>query len=174
MGHASTPLTGERPHVGESTRVNRLFWDERAPIHAASPVYGLHQFIADPSCVGNVVTFDIPLLGDVDGPRGAHLQCHIGTDTISLSRLGASITGLDFSAPAIAEAQRLAAEAGDDVRFVEGDVSLASELLGCGQFDLVYTGIGALCWLPDIEHWARTVADLLRPGGRLFLGGATR
>jgi SAM-dependent methyltransferase len=155
--------------VNESTLVNRLFWDERAPVHAASPDYGLDRYVDDPSFLGDCVRFDRPLLGDIGGLRGVHLQCHIGTDTISLSRLGARMTGLDFSAPAIAEARRVAAAAGDDVRFVEADVASAIEVLGPGQFDLVYTGIGALCWLPDIQAWARTVADLLRPGGRLFL-----
>ena len=36
-------------------------------------------------------------------------------------------------------------------------------------FDRVYTGIGALCWLPDIDRWAAVVDALLRPGGRLHL-----
>jgi SAM-dependent methyltransferase len=36
-------------------------------------------------------------------------------------------------------------------------------------FDLFYTGVGALCWLPSVAEWARIVAGLLRPGGRLYL-----
>ena len=42
-------------------------------------------------------------------------------------------------------------------------------VLPAGAFDFVYTGIGAICWLPDIDRWAGTVAALLRPGGRLFM-----
>jgi SAM-dependent methyltransferase len=98
-----------------------------------------------------------------------HLQCHIGTDTISLARLGARMTGLDFSPAAIAEARRLAERTGADVDFVERELYGAVDALGAGGFDLVYTGVGALCWLPDVARWAQVVVDLLRPGGRLFI-----
>ncbi|HEU4911181.1 MAG TPA: class I SAM-dependent methyltransferase, partial [Actinomycetes bacterium] len=100
---------------------------------------------------------------------GVHLQCHLGTDTISLSRLGARMTGLDFSGAAVEQARSLAAAAGADVEFVEADVYRAAEVLPAGAFDLVFTGIGALCWLPDVRRWAEVVARLLAPGGRLFL-----
>jgi SAM-dependent methyltransferase len=149
--------------------LNRASWDERAGPHAASPDYAVESFAADPAFVSGVVRFDLPLLGDISGLRGAHLQCHIGTDTISLARLGADMTGLDFSPAAIEQARRIAGLAGTAVRFVEADVYQAVAVLGAGSFDLVYTGIGALCWLPDIRRWAAVVAGLLRPGGRLFI-----
>ena len=149
--------------------VNLASWDERAPAHAASPDYDVARFADDPSFLSSVVQFDRALLGDISGLRGVHLQCHIGTDTISLARLGATMTGLDFSAAALAEARRLAARAGPAVDFVEADVYDAVKVLGAGQFDLVFTGIGALCWLPSIRRWADVVSGLLRPGGRLFL-----
>ena len=100
------------------------------------------------------IRFDLPRLGDINGQRGIHLQCHIGTDTISLHRLGAAMTGLDFSQESIATARRIATDAGADVDFVESDVYSAPAAVGDG-FDFVYTGIGALCWLPDIRRWAR-------------------
>jgi SAM-dependent methyltransferase len=153
----------------EDSSVNRAHWDERAPLHAASEMYGLDRFLADPEFISGVVSFDVPRLGDVSGLRGVHLQCHIGTDTISLARLGARMTGLDFSAASVAEARRLAATAGTDVDFVESDVHDALDVLPAGGFDLVFTGVGALCWLPDIRRWAVVVAGLLKPGGRLFL-----
>jgi SAM-dependent methyltransferase len=149
--------------------VNRAIWDERAPAHAASPDYGFDRFVADPEHLSDVVRFDLPRLGDVRGLRGVHLQCHIGTDTLSLHRLGARMTGLDLSPASLAEARRLAAATGAAIDYVEAEVYAAPDVLGAGSFDLVYTGIGALCWLPDVRRWARTVADLLRPGGRLFL-----
>jgi SAM-dependent methyltransferase len=149
--------------------LNRANWDERAPAHAASPDYGLDRFIADPHFLSEVVTFDVPLLGDVRGLRGVHLQCHIGTDTISLARLGAIMTGLDFSGASIAEAKRLAALSGTPAEFVESNVYDALSVLTAEGFDLVYTGIGALCWLPEVGPWANVVAGLLRPGGRLFI-----
>ena len=153
----------------DSADVNRLNWDERAPAHAASPDYHVDQFIQDPAFLSYVVQFDVPRLGDVSGMRGVHLQCHIGTDTISLARLGARMTGLDFSPVALTEARRIAELAGADVVFVQADAYDAVSVLGASSFDLVYTGIGALCWLPDIRRWAQTVSGLLRPGGRLFI-----
>jgi SAM-dependent methyltransferase len=149
--------------------VNRAMWDERAPVHAASTDYAFARFADDPRFLSHVVAFDLPLLGSVDGLRGVHLQCHIGTDTVSLARLGARMTGLDFSPTALVEARRLAEVAGADVDFVESDVYGALDVLPPGEFDLVFTGIGALCWLPDVRRWARVVAALLRPGGRLFI-----
>jgi len=148
---------------------NLANWSERAPMHAQSPDYGTRELIADPEALSDVVRFDLPLLGDISGLRVLHLQCHIGTDTISLARLGATVTGLDFSAAAVAEGRELAAKCGVDVRFVEGDAYDAAHLLGDGSFDLVYTGIGALCWLPRIDTWERVVSSLLVPGGRLFI-----
>jgi SAM-dependent methyltransferase len=145
-------------------------WDERAPAHAASPEYGFQRYVDDPQHLSDVVRFDRPRLGDVAGLRGVHLQCHLGTDTLSLARLGATMTGLDFSAAALDQARDLARRAGPAVEYVQSDVYDAVDALGGpGGFDLVYTGIGALCWLPDIRRWAQTVAALLRPGGRLFL-----
>jgi SAM-dependent methyltransferase len=155
--------------VSEYLRLNRAQWDERAPAHAASSGYAIDRFVEDPQFLSHVVRFDRPRLGDVRGLRAVHLQCHIGTDTISLHRLGARITGLDFSGASLAEARALAARAGADVEFVQSDVYAALDVLEGGAFDLVYTGVGALCWLPDIRRWAAVVAGLLRPGGRLFI-----
>lgn len=149
--------------------LNRASWDERAPAHADSPDYAFERFRTDPAHVSDVVRFDLPLLGPVEGLRGVHLQCHLGTDTLSLSRLGARMTGLDFSAAALARARALAADTGADVEFHEADVYDAAEVLSPGSFDLVFTGIGALCWLPDVRRWAGVVSRLLAPGGRLFL-----
>jgi SAM-dependent methyltransferase len=148
---------------------NRASWDERVPAHVASPDYDVEEFIRDPRFLSKVVRFDLPLLGDIAGLCGAHLQCHIGTDTISLARLGASMTGLDFSAPAVAQANELAERTGADARFVAADVYDAVSVLGHEAFDLVFTGIGALCWLPSVRRWAEVVSGLLRPGGRVFL-----
>lgn len=149
--------------------LNRANWDERAPLHLASAEYAVEKLIEDPRRLSDVVSFDRDRLGDISGLRTAHLQCHIGTDTISLARLGADVTGLDFSPVSVASATDLAKRAGVDVEFVGSDLYSAAEILGKDRFDLVYTGIGALCWLPDIKRWAETVAALLVPGGRLFI-----
>ncbi len=148
--------------------INRAWWDERAPAHANSADYAVQELIADPTRLSDVVRFDLPRLGDINGQRGIHLQCHIGTDTISLHRLGAAMTGLDFSSESIAIARRIASDSRADVTFVQAEVYSAPLVVG-GGFDFVFTGIGALGWLPDLARWAQTVAALLRPGGRLFL-----
>ena len=149
--------------------VNRANWDERASAHADSADYAVSQFIADPKFLSDVVTFDLPLLGDIRGLRGVHLQCHIGTDTVSLARLGAEMTGLDFSPASLAQARQLSARAKTPVKFVESNVYDALTTLEPTSYDLVFTGIGAICWLPDIQRWAEVVAGLLKPGGRLFI-----
>ncbi|WP_187976825.1 bifunctional 2-polyprenyl-6-hydroxyphenol methylase/3-demethylubiquinol 3-O-methyltransferase UbiG [Mycetocola sp. JXN-3] len=164
----SDPTRSPLPEI--SRDVNRANWDARAPLHLGSPDYAVDALINDPARISDVVAFDRERLGDITGLRTVHLQCHIGTDTLSLARLGAApVTGLDLSPASIAGAREIAERAGVDVSFVESDVYLAPEVLEPGSFDLVYTGIGALCWLPDVRAWARTVATLLAPGGRLFI-----
>ena len=148
--------------------INLANWNSRVPHHVAG--YGLDAFRSDPQHLSEVVRFDLPRLGDITGLDIVHLQCHIGTDTISLARLGPrSVTGLDFSQPALDAAAALADDVGVSVRWVCSDVYGAVSALGASGFDLVYTGVGALCWLPDVRRWAQIVAGLLRPGGRLFI-----
>lgn len=148
--------------------LNRANWDSRADVHVGANGYDLGA-IADPGWISSVVQFDRPRLGEINGLSGVHLQCHLGTDTISLARLGAQMSGVDLSPRSLEHARALAARAGVDVDYVESDVYSAAEALDGRTFDLVYTGIGALCWLPDIARWARVVASLLNPGGRLFV-----
>jgi SAM-dependent methyltransferase len=155
--------------MDSSAEINRAIWDERAPAHAASRGYARQQFIEDSTFLSAVVRFDVPRLGDIRGLRGVHLQCHIGTNTISLARLGATMTGVDFSPASLAEARRLSDELQAGVEFVEANVYDAVTALGGRRFDLVFTGVGALCWLPSVSRWAAVVAELLEPGGRLFI-----
>jgi len=147
--------------------VNLSNWESRVAHHVTG--YGIDRLLADPHALSYVVSFDRPRLGDLHGLDVAHLQCHIGTDTISLARLGGRATGLDFSPSALAAARDLNARAGLDVVFVESAVEGAVDALGAERFDLVYTGVGALNWLSSISAWADVVVRLLRPGGRLFL-----
>lgn len=155
--------------LGDYRLENLANWNERAPAHAESADYGTSQLIANPDSLSDVVTFDLPRLGDLSGLKVVHLQCHIGTDTISLARLGAEVTGLDFSEQAIEQARSLAERANVNATFVQADLYQALDVLTPGSFDLVFTGIGALCWLPHIRPWADIVSKLLVPGGRLFL-----
>lgn len=152
-----------------SITTNLKHWESRVAHHESSAEYGLEHFRVNPRHISEVVRFDLPRLGDISGLDVIHLQCHIGTDTLSLARLGANVTGLDFSPSAIDVAQRLSAEAGPAVHYVVSNVYDARTALGASRFDLVYTGIGALCWLPSVRTWAEVVASLLKPGGELFI-----
>lgn len=152
----------------DPTAANRAGWDERADLHASdrTGMYRIDTVLAGRSCLHPIET---AVLGDVAGLRVAHLQCHIGLDTLSLAHLGAQPVGLDYSGKAVAAARAFAARSGrPDVTFVEADVYEARAALS-GEFDLVYVTWGAINWLPDIRRWAAVVASLLRPGGRLFL-----
>lgn len=113
--------------------------------------------------------FEVTEVGPVVGRRLVHLQCHIGLDTLSWAVRGATAVGLDFSVPAVEAARGIAAEIGVAARFVAADVYDAVEALDGAAFDIVYTGLGALCWLPDLTRWARVVERLLVPGGFLYL-----
>ncbi len=144
---------------------NRAKWDELVPIHLASDYYDVPGFRAGAPAVRPFVA---EAVGEVAGLDLVHLQCHIGLEALDWARRGARVTGLDFSAPAVDAASALAAELGLPARFVHGDVYDAPALLG-GRFDVVYTGIGALNWLPDTAAWAAVVSALLRPGGALHL-----
>lgn len=146
--------------------LNRAWWDERVPIHVASELYDEAAFRRGRD---SIEPWEVELLGDVDGLRLLHLQCHFGHDTMSWARHGASVVGLDFSSVAVAEATALAADLDLDARFVCSDLYDAVDALDGERFDVVYTGFGALNWLPDLARWGEVVAALLRPGGRLLL-----
>jgi 2-polyprenyl-3-methyl-5-hydroxy-6-metoxy-1,4-benzoquinol methylase len=149
------------------TSANRANWDERAAIHFrdATGFYAVDRFRAGED---TLIAIESAEIGDVSGKRLAHLQCHIGLDTLCLARRGAVVTGLDYSRTAIEAARALAAEADLPAEFVQADVYDASRVLE-GPFDVVYVTWGSLNWLPDIEAWARVAADLLAPGGFLYL-----
>ena len=153
--------------IPDYIETNKANWNSRVAIHEQG--YGLDAYRRDPTHISEVVQFDMPRLGNIDGLHGVHLQCHIGTDTLSLARLGARMTGLDFSAPALDVARRLAADCATPIEYVERDLYGACDVLGTSRFDFVFTGVGALCWLPDVRRWAQVVASLLRPGGFLFI-----
>jgi SAM-dependent methyltransferase len=156
---------------------NRAMWDERVPAHAAGELYDLDRLIAGRD---DLRPWEDAELGSLSGRRVIHLQCHIGTDTVALARRGATTVGLDFSPPALAVAADLARRCELDIAWICADVYDAVEAVaasgvsavsatGAAGFDVVYTGIGALCWLPDLSRWARVVAALLRPGGMLYV-----
>lgn len=154
--------------LDEQRLTNRANWDSRVEIHYSSEEYGVQSFRDDPDHLSDVVRFDKDKLTEVDGKRLVHLQCHIGTDTVSWARLGADVTGVDFSERSIEAARRLSEEAKTPARFVVSELYEAPQVLD-QTFDIVYTGVGAVCWLPDIKGWAEVVSALLEPGGRFYI-----
>jgi SAM-dependent methyltransferase len=154
--------------LDEYRLANRDNWDARVDLHYESVEYGVGQFISDPFHLSGVVTYDRVKLGDVSGKRLLHLQCHIGTDTISWARLGAEVTGTDLSPKSIAAARRLSEESGTPARFEVAELYDTAAVID-EKFDIVYTGVGAICWLPDIVGWAGLVAALLEPGGIFYM-----
>ncbi len=145
---------------------NRANWDERVPIHTSGDFYDVESFKAGDE---RLRPFEIEEVGDVGGMSLLHLQCHFGIDTLSWARRGAKVVGLDFSTPAVEAARRLAKDMKLDAEFVESNVYDARKALGGRTFDIVYTGAGALNWLPDIGEWADIAASLVKPGGFLYV-----
>lgn len=144
---------------------NRARWDETVDIHINSDFYRVAEFKSGGTSLDPLILEE---LGDVSGLRLLHLQCHFGLDTLSLARLGADVTGLDFSPKAIEAANALAIQTNTKARFVEARVEDAARIAGTG-FDLVFTSWGVLMWLPDITLWAEAIAACLRPGGRFYI-----
>ncbi|MFJ3952243.1 class I SAM-dependent methyltransferase [Streptomyces libani] len=162
-----TPLPGIPPTAEEMVLANQANWDARTPVHVASEFYGLD---GSRTAEDWFAPFEWTDLGELAGREVLHLQCHLGTETAAFAERGAAHTvGLDFSAAAVAEARRHAEEGGRTMEFVQADVHRAPEALGGRRFDVVYTGKGALCYLPDLTAWAGIVSSLLRPGGMFYL-----
>ena len=148
---------------------NRANWDERVAMHVASPTYDTAALRAGRRRLHPIEEAE---LGPVEGMRILHLQCHFGMDSLTLAQRGADVVGLDFSPPAIAQAQMLSAELGlsGRSRFVLSDVYDAPMAIAeASAFDIVFSTWGTIGWLPDIERWAAVVAHFLAPGGFLYL-----
>ena len=151
--------------MDQRIEINRRNWNERTPIHVASDLYNVEGFKA-----GRITLSDIEIdeLGSVAGKSLLHLQCHFGMDTMSWARLGAEVTGVDLSDASIDVAKQLNAELALGARFLRSNVYDLPDVLQ-ERFDIVYTAIGALCWLPDLTNWAQIVARYLKRGGTFYM-----
>lgn len=146
-------------------QVNKARWDELVDIHAGSDHYNLQGFMDGKVLVRD---YEIADVGDVTGKKLLHLQCHFGLDTLSWARLGATVTGADFSEKAIEKARAIAEQAGIEATFVCSDVDTLPDNLD-GTFDVVYTSRGVINWLPDLARWAEVIAHFLEPGGFFYV-----
>lgn len=168
-----TIVNGDNVEIGweDARATNRENWEDRVPLHVDA--YGLDAY-SDPEHLSDVVRDDLAALSPFLPSAGltgldlCHLQCHIGTDTVSLARAGATVTGVDFSPSALTAAAAFAERVGAHATWVETDV-LDARAAVSGDFDVVYTSIGAINWLDDLDRWAAQIAALLRPGGTFYI-----
>ncbi len=144
---------------------NRKLWDLWTPLHVKSEFYDVEGFKAGRRPLDPIVREGV---GDVAGKSLLHLQCHFGMDTLSWARLGAHVTGIDFSPVAIQAARELSREIGVPAEFVCTNLYDAPQALR-GEFDIIFTSYGTVYWLPDIKGWAEVIAHFLKPGGKFFM-----
>ena len=141
---------------------NRVAWNQRTVVHIDSAFYGQEAFLKGKNTLCEP---ELRLLGNVSGKKILHLQCHFGQDSISLARMGASVTGVDLSDKAVEKAKSLAKELNVDARFICCDLFELPHHLE-EQYDMVFTSYGTIGWLPDLDKWAAIIARYLKPGGR--------
>lgn len=144
--------------------LNRKNWDNRVEHHLDSDFYQMDAFRAGETSLKEI---ELALLGNVSGLKILHLQCHFGQDTLSLARMGAKVTGIDFSQKAIDSARKLASELSIDATFICTDLYSAPLHLK-EKFDIVYTSYGTIGWLPDLEKWADVITQFLKPDGKFI------
>ncbi len=146
---------------------NKETWDEKAKVHYKSAFYNVQSFIDDTNMLSFVAEEHLEI-GAVAEKSLLHLMCHIGMDTLSFARLGAKVTGVDFSSEAIVAANDLKSKTKLEANFIQSDIYKLQEQLD-EKFDIVFTSVGVLCWLPDLEQWAKIVAHYLKPGGLFYI-----
>jgi hypothetical protein len=133
-------------------RANRDNWDDRTPVHLRAEFYDVEGWLR---AERRPRRRELDALGHVADRSLLHPQCHIGLDTLQFARVGARVTGLDFSPVAIDAARDIARRAGlaDRATFVYDAV----DALAGQTFDVVYVSLGALTWLPRVDAWAEQV-----------------
>lgn len=160
--------SGAGTAAADGIAANRALWDDLAEFHGTDPddrSYDVEAFLAGGQTLRGI---ERELAGDVAGKDLLHLHCHFGMDTLNWARLGARVTGVDFSPKAIARARKLAQRAGLEAEFVEADAQRLPQALA-GRFDLAVATYGVLSWIGDLDAWMGGAAAALRPGGRLVL-----
>ena len=157
-------MNGVLPKMEELDYIskNRQSWNNRVDVHVQSAFYDNERFLQGKSSLNAI---ELGLLGYVAGKTILHLQCHFGQDSISLARMGASVTAVDLSDRAIEKGRLFAEQIGVAVDFICCDIyDLAGHL--DRQFDIVFTSYGTIGWLPDLDKWGALVSRFLKPGGK--------
>lgn len=144
---------------------NKNLWNQRTTVHKDSAFYDLAGFKAG---TNSLTTIELNEIGDVREKSLLHLQCHFGMDTMSFSRMGAKCTGIDLSDDAIKLAREINDELRLDAKFVCCNVYDTSKYVK-EEFDIVFTSYGVVGWLPDLDLWARVIAEKLKRGGFFYM-----
>lgn len=147
------------------TKGNLEHWNEVTPLHDSSEFYDVEGFKKGRNTLKSI---ELEEVGDVSGKSVLHLQCHFGLDTLSWARLGAKVTGVDFSDKAIALARSLSKETGIKANFICSDINKLPDVLN-KKFDIVFTSYGVLTWLPDMRKWAEIISHFLKRGGMFYI-----
>jgi len=142
--------------------INKKLWNNRVNHHVASDFYKMDDFLNGNTSLNSI---ELDLLGNIKGKSVLHLQCHFGQDSISLSKMGAQVTAIDFSEKAIETANNLNIKMNTDVVFINCDLYSLPKILNL-KFDIVFTSYGTIGWLPNIDKWANVVAHFLKPLGK--------
>jgi SAM-dependent methyltransferase len=142
--------------------INRASWNNRVETHLKSDFYGMEEFMKGKSSLNDI---ELNLLGDIKDKSILHLQCHFGQDSISLSRMGARVTGVDLSDKAIEQARKIAEDCMTNTQFICCNLYDLADHLN-EEFDIVFSSYGTIGWLPDLDQWAAIVSRYLKPGGR--------
>ena len=151
--------------AGKFMQENRKMWDEYVAINSHSQLYDLDSFRQGTNKLNPLERSEV---GDVKGKTLLHLQCHFGMDTLSWGRLGAQVTGMDYSGEGIKLARKLSDDLRIPARFLCCNLYDLPDNLN-EQFDIVYTSYGVLCWLNDIHRWAQIAASFVKPGGFFYI-----
>jgi len=142
--------------------INRQSWNNRTDTHLKSEFYDLDGFLNGKTSLNEI---ELNLFGELKGKTILHLQCHFGQDSISLSRLGADVTGVDLSDKAIESAKQIAKDTNSNAKFICCDIYDLPNHLD-EKFDIVFTSYGTIGWLPDLDKWAKVVSKYLNPNGQ--------
>lgn len=144
--------------------INKNAWNLKTEIHVQSDFYENEAFLNGKNSLKDI---ELSLLGDIKGKSILHLQCHFGQDSISLSRMGAKVTGIDLSDKAIEKAKEFAQQANVDTQFICCNIFDLPNHLD-KQYDIVFTSYGTIGWLPDLDKWAVIVSKYLKSGGKFI------
>ncbi len=142
--------------VNDYFKINKNAWDKKTPVHVASSLYNVDEIKKGGTSLNRI---EIDGLGDVKDKRILHLQCHFGLDSISLTKMGAEVLGVDFSPKAIEQARKFAKELNVSTRFFEANIYDLDRIVE--EFDIVFCSYGCICWFPDLNKWAKGISKMM-------------